>query len=128
MQRAQERVETVVTKVLIVDDEAGIRESLADIFEDEGYEVATAAHGGFAMEALGDEALPCVVILDLLMPVMDGNQVYERMQGDPRLAGVPVIITTSDPSLAPSGLLIMKKPINLERLLATVDQICSCVS
>ena len=110
--------------VLIVDDEPGIRDSLAELFEDEGYTTLTAADGGEAMDVLAGKELPCVVILDLLMPVMNGNEVYARMQTDPRLAGVPVIITTSDPSLAPSGLLIMKKPINVKRLLATVSQHC----
>ena len=60
-----------------------------------------------------------MVLLDLLMPVLGGNEVYQAMQQEPRLINVPVIVMTSDPSRAPSGLLIMKKPMNLARLLST---------
>jgi two-component system, sensor histidine kinase and response regulator len=69
--------------------------------------------------------LPCVIILDLLMPVLDGNEMYEQMQGDPAFCQVPVIISTSDPRRAPSGVLTMKKPVSLMRLLATVRQFCA---
>ena len=111
-------------KILIVDDEEDLRDSLVDFFQDEGFEVSTAANGAEALERLADSDLPCVMILDLLMPVLDGNQVYSEMQRDPRLCKVPVIVSTSDPSRAPPGLLIMKKPVNLPRLLSTVRQHC----
>ena len=109
-------------RILIVDDEQDIRESLEEFFQDEGYEVATAANGADALARLYQQELPCAVILDLLMPVLSGGEVYEKMQRDPRLAKIPVIISTSDPSRAPSGVLVMKKPLNLNRLLGTVQQ------
>lgn len=112
-------------KVMIVDDEADIRDSLREFFEDEGYAVATASNGAQALELLEGDALPCVVILDLMMPILDGNEVYARMQADPRLSSVPVVVSTSDPSRAPSGVLIMRKPIDLNRLLGTVRHHCS---
>lgn len=111
-------------KVMIVDDEPDIRESLQEFFEDEGFAVSTAANGAEALELLEKGPLPCVVILDLMMPILDGNEVYARMQRDPRLSSVPVIVSTSDPSRAPSGVLIMRKPIDLNRLLGTVRHHC----
>jgi CheY-like chemotaxis protein len=111
-------------KILIVEDEEEIRESLKDFFEDEGFEVTTAANGAEAITSLYATSAPDLVILDLLMPVMSGNEVYERMQGDPVLAKIPVIIMTSDPSRAPPGLLIMRKPMALDRLLMAVRQFC----
>jgi two-component system, sensor histidine kinase and response regulator len=111
--------------ILIVDDEVDIRDSLCEFFEDEGYTVATAANGAEALELLASGELPCVIILDLLMPVLDGNEMYERMQADPRLAQLPVIISTSDPRRAPSGVLTMKKPVSLLRLASTVRQFCT---
>lgn len=110
--------------ILIVDDDADIRDSLQDFFEDAGYAVATAADGAEALTRLGAEHPPCVVILDLIMPAVSGNQVYETMRKDPRLAKVPVIVSTSDPSRAPRGVPIMKKPIDLDRLLHAVRQHC----
>jgi DNA-binding response OmpR family regulator len=109
--------------VLVVDDEEEIRDSLRELLEDEGYHVATAADGEGALRCL-EERLPCVVILDLMLPRLDGNAVYERMQRDATFSRVPVIVSTSDPSRAPSGVLIMKKPINLTRLLGAVRQHC----
>jgi CheY-like chemotaxis protein len=110
--------------VLIVDDEADIRDTLKELFEDEGYDVATAANGVEALRLLAGPTLPGVVVLDLIMPVLTGNEVFARMQLDPRLANVPVIVSTSDPSRAPSGVLIMKKPIDLDRLLGAIRRHC----
>jgi hypothetical protein len=88
--------------LLIVDDDQDIRDSLQDFFEDKGFEVATAANGVEALDVLGAERSPC----------------------DPRLAQVPVIVSTSDPSRAPSGVLTLKKPIDLGTLLHAVRQHC----
>lgn len=112
-------------KILIVDDEHDIRESLGELFEDEGYTVARAVDGADALAQLEkDQELPAIVLLDLVMPRMGGAELYERMQADPRLAKVPVIVSTSDPSRAPDGVLILKKPLNIDRLLDAVQQRC----
>jgi len=111
--------------ILIVDDEDGIRESLEEIFRDEGYDVTTARSGAEALTALAADKLPSVVILDLLMPGISGNEVYDRMQKDARLAAVPVIVSTSAPERAPPGSLIMKKPIDIDRLLSVVKTFCA---
>jgi CheY-like chemotaxis protein len=110
--------------ILVVDDEPDIRESLAELFEDAGYAVSTAADGAEALEILAADELPCVVILDLVMPGVSGNEVYEQMVEDTRLGQVPVIIATSDPSRAPRGVPVMKKPIDTRRLLDVVRQHC----
>lgn len=110
--------------VLIVDDDDDIRDTLKELCEDEGYEVATAANGAEALAVLAGAVAPCVVVLDLIMPVMTGNELFATMQRDPRLARVPVIVSTSDPSRAPVGVPVMKKPIDVERLLAAIRQHC----
>jgi PAS domain S-box-containing protein len=107
--------------VLIVDDEADIRESLREALADEGYAVVVAANGKQALEILPTLNRPCAVILDIIMPVMSGIELYTAMRANPRLSDIPVVVSTSDPSRAPSGVLIMRKPINLARLLKTVD-------
>ncbi|HMI85801.1 MAG TPA: response regulator [Polyangiaceae bacterium] len=110
--------------VLIVDDEPGLCESLRDFLEDEGYAVSTAANGAEALHLLEGAELPCIMILDLIMPVVTGNEVYDTVRKDPRLANIPIVVSTSDPSRAPAGAVIMKKPINLERLLGAVRSHC----
>jgi CheY-like chemotaxis protein len=109
--------------ILVVDDEVDVRESLREVLEDEGYLVAVAPDGCVGLADVR-RLHPCAVILDIIMPVMSGTEMYTAMQQDPELAQIPVIISTSDPSRAPSGVLIMRKPIDLPRLLAAVESIC----
>jgi CheY-like chemotaxis protein len=111
--------------VVVVDDEPGICETLAEVFQDEGYTVHCAPDGARAMALFRSlERRPCVVLLDLFMPIMDGNAVYEAMQADPALRDIAVVITTSDPSSAPAGVSIMKKPVSLKQLIETVHKCC----
>jgi len=108
-------------RVLIVDDDEHIRESLREAFEDEGYEAATAANGGEALDLLRQgEPRYDVAILDLVLPVLDGGGVYRAMQADAALASIPVIVSTSNPARAPAGVIVVPKPLVLERLLDTV--------
>jgi two-component system response regulator MprA len=109
--------------ILVVDDELDIRESLQELFEDAGFQVVTAADGAEALAVMDGEP-PCVVILDLLMPGVTGNQVFDSMRRDDRLRAVPVIIATSDPSRAPRDATVMRKPIDAGRLLDAVRQHC----
>lgn len=109
--------------ILIVEDDADIRESLREAFEDEGYQVRCAANGLEGLEALRKFEAPSIVLLDLVMPLMTGNELYAAMQADPKLAGIPVIISTSDPSRAPSGVVLLRKPIQLRTLLTTVERL-----
>lgn len=106
--------------VLVVDDEPDIRESLRDALEDEGYDVVTAANGREALTVLPGLRRPLAMILDIIMPVMSGVELYSLLQADPELATIPVVVSTSDPSRAPAGVLLMRKPIDLDRLLAVI--------
>ena len=110
--------------LLIVDDDEDIRDSLADFFRDAGYRVAVAANGAEAWELLSETEPPAAIVLDLFMPVMDGSALYGRLRQDPRLAEVPVIFATSDPSGAPKGAPTMTKPIDLERLMQAIKVHC----
>lgn len=108
-------------RVLVVDDDESIRDSLREAFEDEGYTVATASNGEEALARLRDGASrPDVVILDLVLPVIDGGRVYQAMQADPALSKVPVVVSTATPARAPKGVITIPKPLKLHRLLDTV--------
>jgi CheY-like chemotaxis protein len=107
--------------LLIVDDEIDIRESLRDALADEGYTILVASNGKEALQMARVLQRPCAVILDIIMPVMSGTEVYHALKQDPNLADIPVLISTSDPSRAPSQVPVLKKPINLDRLLAVVS-------
>jgi CheY-like chemotaxis protein len=118
--------------ILVVDDDADIRETLSDLLEDEGYEVCTAANGRDALAHLTRErgTPPGLILLDLMMPVMDGLSFLDRYAEDRSLPPVPVVAMSAN--LATSGgshrkdiLLYMTKPLNFERLLETIALWCS---
>ena len=122
MKRAVSRAATSVSNtIVVVDDEETICETLKDVLEEEGYSVEIAGDGVEALTLLRTmTVVPRMIILDLLMPRMDGNAVLTTLKNDPALADIPVVVSTSDPSRAPSGVLIMRKPVDLDMLLDTV--------
>jgi two-component system, sensor histidine kinase and response regulator len=109
--------------ILIVDDEVNGRETLRDLLEDEGYEVICASDGGDALNKLAN-ARPSLMILDLLMPGMNGNALYDEMQKSPILARIPIVVTTSDPTRAPIGVPTLGKPLRLDKVLSVVALAC----
>ncbi|HEY3595596.1 MAG TPA: hybrid sensor histidine kinase/response regulator, partial [Polyangiaceae bacterium] len=110
-------------RILIVDDDDNIRDSLREVFEEEGYEATTASNGREALELLSQgTSRPDVVILDLVLPVLDGSKVYQAMQADATLSKIPVIVSTSNPARAPSGVIVVPKPLKLDRLLDVVAE------
>jgi CheY-like chemotaxis protein len=107
--------------VLVVDDDEDTREALGEAIELEGYEVRKAGEGA---EAIGRMlvATPDLVLLDLMMPGVNGWQVLERMEGDPRLARIPVFIVTAVPNVSGvrTGYPIFTKPLHLPRMMRTI--------
>jgi CheY-like chemotaxis protein len=80
--------------ILVVEDHADLREMLAVLLESEGFVVQTAANGAEALERLRD-ARPALILLDLMMPVMTGDEFRERQLADPKYRDVPVICMTA---------------------------------
>jgi CheY-like chemotaxis protein len=110
--------------ILVVDDEEELREMLRDALELDGYSVVTADDGRDALEKVNATGDLCLVILDLLMPGMNGWEFLEKARQLPTLAGVPVIVHTSAASHAPSGVRVLEKPISYEGLLEVVREYC----
>jgi CheY-like chemotaxis protein len=82
--------------ILIVDDDADIREALRGLLEEEGYEIVEASQGREALDLLRRaEVRPALVLLDLMMPLMDGWQLRARLRQDPELASIPIVIMTA---------------------------------
>jgi CheY-like chemotaxis protein len=82
--------------ILIVDDEFGIVEALVDFLQDEGYRSATARDGRQALDQMRGER-PALVLLDYMLPVMNGPAVLEVMKADPSLREVPVVLMSASP-------------------------------
>jgi CheY-like chemotaxis protein len=112
--------------VLLVEDEEDLREGLRDALEYNGYRVFAAADGQAALDQLGRLDHVCVVLLDLLMPGMDGWDFFERIRSLPAYADVPVVVQSSAPSRAPPGATrVLQKPVKFEQLLAVVREFCA---
>jgi CheY-like chemotaxis protein len=112
--------------VLVVDDDDGIRQALEQALVEEGYHVVTADNGRTALASLARlSPHPVVILLDLMMPVLDGREFLVERAREPAWAKIPVIVTTADgrsfieaPSLGVQAVLV--KPIALAKLLDTI--------
>jgi CheY-like chemotaxis protein len=112
--------------ILIVEDDDDIREALAQILQLEGYVVREAANGREALDISAQHPKPSLILLDLMMPVMDGYQFRAEQMKDANLSKVPVVVISADTSvyekMASFGAAaVLPKPISLDRLLRAVE-------
>ncbi len=112
--------------VLVVDDEPLIAMALEAALEDAGYRVATAANGRQGLERLAEAPRPDLVLLDMMMPVMNGPAMLAAMAADPELAGIPVVVLSSLPEEAIRARVgegvaaILLKPCTAEQVLEAI--------
>ena len=106
--------------ILIVDDDADIRDALDACLVVEGYEVHTAEHGKAALDMIEFGLRPSVILLDLMMPVMNGYEFLDECHRNPRCVGVPVIIVSANRGFNADDFKgvfsIMRKPLDIEPL------------
>jgi CheY-like chemotaxis protein len=112
--------------VLLVDDDPDIRESLSELLDANGYEVLQAENGQIALDVLKKTPrFPCVVVLDLSMPVLDGREFLKLRASDPILRGIPVVVVSgsNQPDEPLEGIdEFLRKPVKIERLMEIIDQ------
>ena len=108
--------------VLVVDDDKDIRDLLSEALAGEGYSVVAARHGAEALERLRCRRAD-VILLDLMMPVMDGWQFREAQLRDPALAGIPVVVMSASDPAGISADARITKPVELDLLLATIERV-----
>jgi CheY-like chemotaxis protein len=111
--------------ILLIDDDLAIREALGMVLEDEGYQTQQAIHGRHALELLARAAPPCLILLDLMMPVMNGWELYAALRQSPALQHIPVVVISADPTIKRSAAELgaegyLAKPVDLGLLLDTV--------
>ncbi len=114
--------------VLIVEDDADLREMMAQLLSLEGFQTATVANGREALDYLHNGDAPDIILLDLMMPVMDGWEFRRKQQADPALASVPVIVLSAlDQTRAAdvNAAAFLKKPLDFDRLIQLVRSYCS---
>jgi CheY-like chemotaxis protein len=114
------------TDVLIVEDDAPSREALVALLELQGYATATAGNGAEALTYLGAQEPPRLILLDLIMPVMDGGHFLRARKGKPDLAGIPVVLCTAEGLLDKAAAQalgaddLLQKPVDPDKLLDVV--------
>jgi CheY-like chemotaxis protein len=112
--------------VLVVEDDYDVRDALIDVLDEAGYTVVGAADGREAIETLRKGLKPAVILLDLMMPRMDGFAFRAEQQSDPSLAEIPVVVLTADRGLGGGEELhanaYVAKPAKIQDLLEVVGR------
>lgn len=117
-------------RVLIVEDDLEIRESLIEALEDEGYEAVGAGNGLEALDRLrGPGPQPCLIFLDLMMPRMDGRAFRQEQLRHPELASIPVVVISAFRDVTHvaeemQAAALLKKPFQLHELVTVTRQHC----
>jgi CheY-like chemotaxis protein len=115
--------------VLVVEDDADVRDAMVGILESKGYAVCAASHGAEALAQLQAGNRPCIILLDLMMPVMDGWTFCEEREKDPSLAAIPIVVLSAVSRHDPRNTRMravehLSKPLNIDKLLAAVGRYC----
>jgi CheY-like chemotaxis protein len=121
---------TGCARVMIVEDDRALLELLVDYFEPEGLEVLAAESVPQAMKHLeSGEPLPDVILLDLRLPKVSGEQMLERLRADPRWANIPVALMSGDPGrlafTGGQGLSSLAKPFTIDELNTVIARHCA---
>jgi CheY-like chemotaxis protein len=116
--------------VLIVEDDKDVQSSLAEFFADQGFEPLSVGNGREALDLLGRTAtLPCIIVLDYTMPIMNGGEFLQVKQADIRLRSIPVVlVSASSEALRQHGggaTRVMAKPVDTRALLAVANEHCA---
>ena len=117
-------------RLLLADDDVHVRDAIASVFRMEGMDVTTAADGGEALYALRTEPRPCLILLDLDMPGMDGWEFRRRQLLWPAMATIPVVVVSGQPEVkvaarALEARAVLAKPVKVDCLLRVVDGHCA---
>jgi CheY-like chemotaxis protein len=115
--------------ILVVDDEKAVRETIREVLEDEGYAVAEAANGQEALDYLRQDPRVCLILLDLMMPVMSGFDFLDVVKNDPVLKSVSILVVSAashekieQARKSSTAVGVLVKPLQLKPLLDAVAQ------
>jgi CheY-like chemotaxis protein len=114
--------------ILVVEDDRNLREILADALQFEGFEVVSVEHGEAALRHLASGARPCVILLDLMMPVMDGWTFRQELLKKDGLSRIPVVVMTAAGANRAASIqsdATLHKPLDIDAVLSVVQGYCA---
>jgi CheY-like chemotaxis protein len=114
--------------ILVIDDEPDIRDALVTVLASEGHDAVAAADGREALQLLREGLRPCLILLDLMMPVMNGWEFRVQQRDDPDLAAIPTVVVSAagmDAIRAVRADAVLPKPIDVDRLLEILGGYCA---
>ena len=122
----------VAETILVVEDDEALRRLIEQVLVFDGFKVLSAGHGAQALRIL-NTTTPALVVLDLVLPWVNGLEVLATMRATPRLSGIPVLVVTGTPmterDLGDTGpLRLLRKPVNVEALTPTIQELLARTS
>jgi CheY-like chemotaxis protein len=117
--------------VMVVEDDADVREAIAEVLADCQYTALNASNGAEALQRLrAAEVRPCVILLDMMMPTMDGWQFRAAQKSDPSMRDIPVVVLSAHASGSEAAanldaVAYLAKPVSLENLVSLVERFCA---
>lgn len=114
-------------KILVVEDDTSIRELLVELLESEGYKVSSAINGLEGLKCLKTESLPDLILIDLMMPVMDGYSFRTEQLKNPQWASIPTVVMSAEANAKEKMknfniTAFLSKPVELDTILKTVSR------
>lgn len=116
-------------RVLVVEDDPDIRDMVGGVLSLEGYDVMSASNGVEALDLLRDKPRPGLILLDLMMPIMNGWELRSELGRNPHLSAIPIVVISGDGSIDRKASALgvngyLRKPVDLDSLLETVQRFC----
>lgn len=112
--------------LLIVEDEEGLREALVEILKLEGFHSYSAGNGREALDLLKKIPKPCLILLDMMMPIMNGRAFLDELLVDSTLFPIPVLIVSAFDNPNTKGAIgVMRKPVDWDQLIKVISEYCS---
>ncbi len=112
--------------ILLVEDDRAIADAVATLLEDEGYQVFRAENGQQGMDVLKTMPRPCLILLDMMMPVLDGHGFMRLLRSEDILISIPVVVVSATQGGIPENAKgFLRKPFELEALVQTVNEHCT---
>ena len=114
-------------KILIVEDDISIRELLEELLRSEAYDVVTASHGVEALEILRNQQLPHLILMDLMMPVLDGYGLRKELIMNSNWSSIPVVAMSAEANAAEKirqfeVQAFLSKPVDIDTILQTIEK------